>query len=99
MFPLGTRTPVYALRDKITKFALRTKNYSDMFIQIFTSIDRYILVAISEISTIEKVGKYAIVTLKDGRVFETMELYEVLLDNLNALLSQSIDLKTHPDND
>ena len=75
------------------------KNYSDMFIQIFTSIDRYILVAISEISTIEKVGKYAIVTLKDGRVFETMELYEVLLDNLNALLSQSIDLKTHPDND
>ena|GEM_PF-2695604 len=78
---------------------MRTKNYSDMFIQIFTSIDRYILVAISEISTIEKVGKYAIVTLKDGRVFETMELYEVLLDNLNALLSQSIDLRTHPDND
>lgn len=78
---------------------MQTKNYSDMFIQIFTSIDRYILVAISEISTIEKVGKYAIVTLKDGRVFETMELYEVLLDNLNALLSQSIDLRTHPDND
>ena len=75
------------------------KNYSDMFIQIFTSIDRYILVAISEISTIEKVEKYAIVTLKDGRVFETMELYEVLLDNLNTLLSQSIDLRTHPDND
>ena len=97
LFPLGTRTPVYALRDKSLYLWCLIKNYSDMFIQIFTSIDTYILVAVSEISTIEKKGNYAVVTLKDGRVLETMEQYDVLIGNLNALLPQPIDLKISPE--
>ena len=97
LFPLGTRTPVYALRDKSLYLWYLIKNYSDMFIQIFTSIDAYILVAVSEISTIEKKGNYALVTLKDGRVLETMEQYDVLIGNLNALLPQPIDLKISPE--
>ena len=76
---------------------VKPKKFSDMFIQIFTSIDTYILVAVSEISTIEKKGNYALVTLKDGRVLETMEQYDVLIGNLNALLPQPIDLKISPE--
>lgn len=88
---------MYALRDKSLYLWCLIKNYSDMFIQIFTSIDAYILVAVSEISTIEKKGNYAVVTLKDGRVLETMEQYDVLIGNLNALLPQPIDLKISPE--
>ena len=60
-----------------------------MFIQIFTSIDAYILVAVSEISTIEKKGNYALVTLKDGRVLETMEQYDVSVSYTHLTLPTS----------
>lgn len=38
MFPLGTRTPAYALREKITKFVVSNKNYSDMITGITKQI-------------------------------------------------------------
>lgn len=68
-----------------------------MFIQIFTGVESYIIVNVSEISTVENKRGNALVTLRDGRVLETAERFDVLLGNLNAALPEPIGFRVSPE--
>lgn len=57
-----------------------------MFLQVFTSIDKYVIVNIDEIRLIEEQSGFAMITLKDDRVIKSAEPYAVLLDNLLSVI-------------